>query len=222
MSDIAPFNYVHRQHDSDVGELRDRELEDYLYSSVNTRLTSNALSTALPTQNLQRGQRVFMTDTGGTFVYYGATTLWQRPWEEAWGTVGSASVASDQGSITGTLVDITSVTVTFTALGNRNYRVTGVAQVKTTVANDHVDIRLCNAANTVISGGLVRLQAITVGLYYTATIVGFNTPGAGSVTYKMRAVVDSGAGTATIGGASVIPTTILVEDAGPVGNAPAS
>jgi hypothetical protein len=158
----------------------------------------------------------------GWFQYYGATTLWRPPWNLPWGSVGAVTFsASNQGSITA-LADVTSVSVAFTALVNRRYRVSALAFLSTTVAADQYQMLVTNAANTILIGGEDRKDMPTAGRFYQATIpAAFDTPAAGSVTYKMRVARANGTGTLTVNSTSV-PTVLLVEDAGPVGTPPAS
>ncbi len=224
MSDIAPFQYTRRYFD-DFAEPRDRELEEFLSTKVQQRLTSVVTSTTRPTVNLTRGQTIFETDTGNTLVWYGATTGWQKPWNMAWGYATHVTVSADSSGFTGTLTDL-NVSVTFTTVGARQYRASLLgAHISSTVGSatggERTELRITNGSNTLLTGAQARREIPNASILVPIEVIGtdLSSPAAGSVTYKLRAIRDAGTGTHTLK-AGAISTTLLVEDIGPAGSAP--
>ena len=166
-----------------------------------------------------RGLRIFETDTGKTLVYYGATTLWQPDWNQPWGNLVYTTATSNQGSIT-TVVDLTSLSATWTAFTNRSYRITGYALMTSTVAADEAGLYITDSSNAVVQTGLATLS--TASQRQTLHIAVPVSPTAGSVTYKLRALRNSGTGTLSTLASSTAPNFISVDDVGSTGSAPAS
>jgi hypothetical protein len=127
------------------------------------------------------------------------------------GVVGYASVTSNQTPIT-TIADLTSLTVTWTAVAARRYRITGQTLPQSTVTNDSVGLSITTSGNTVVArqdtGDM--LANVPRGLTCQVVVV----PGAGSTTYKLRMERQSGTGDVTNNATSTIPSFILVEDIG--------
>ena len=63
------------------------------------------------------GQMIYETDTDKVLVWNG--TAWYANWNTAWGLVGSATSTTSDTSITAEEVELT---VTWTAVANRNYK----------------------------------------------------------------------------------------------------
>jgi hypothetical protein len=125
------------------------------------------------------------------------------------GRVGYVAVTSSQGSIT-SVVDLTSLTVTFTAIASRYYRITGHVMAQNNTANARCDLQLTDGSNNVLaisrgSSGATNQDFTLIATYIVA-------PGAGSVTYKLRAVANSG--TMQMTAAATAPAFISVEDFG--------
>ena len=219
MSDITAFQYLRRE-DDEFHELKDRELEEWLANRVQLRVPSLVTSTTRPTTNLFRGMRIFETDTGNEYVYYGATTTWQRPWVHPWGPWSSASASADQSGIS-SLTDLTSLSCTFTAVANRRYQIDASIHVTGSTVGNAYDIRICDGSGALIAGGNMRCRVddttIAFGRNWSTSWI----PGAGSVTAKLRAQIASGAGTVTISNAT-FSGLITVTDIGPTGSAPAA
>jgi len=129
------------------------------------------------------------------------------------GRVAYVAVTADQTGITTATVDLTSLTATFTAIASRYYRVTGsYGQLTGTAgATNRFNLIVANGSNTqlALSIGPV-IAAGGVGMGNTVTYV--VAPGAGSVTYKLRAITDTG--TMTMNASASSPAFILVEDIG--------
>jgi hypothetical protein len=70
------------------------------------------------------GQNIYETDTGKHLVYYGATTQWQPPWNQAWGVVAWFSNTTQGLSFNTTPTVISGLTGSVTTVNNRNYELT--------------------------------------------------------------------------------------------------
>jgi len=124
---------------------------------------------------------------------------------------GANQLLSDSSSVQ----DLSSLTVTFTALANRRYKITG-----------HAGFAAVN--NNARWLGYIRKGSTTIGRF--GQIIGYDSgnnatgmldgcvidsPSAGSVTYKLSAERIAGTGDATSAAAAENPAFILVEDIGP-------
>jgi len=187
-------------------------------ADASLRLGLNFTSGARP-GSPARGRVIFETDTGHLLVYYGATTGWQRPWHLPWGVVARASRTTDQTTITSS-VDITSLTVTFTAVTNRRYRITAKGEVVATAADGAYVLHLTDGSNNIqqrATDGCLTTSARTINLVHEETI------SSGSVTRKLRMSKAGGTGSLTFAAAAEQPGFIMVEDIGPLSsNWPAS
>lgn len=111
---------------------------------------------------------------------------------------------------TTTIADV-GVSVTFTAVASRYYRISffGIGQKETTAGT--TTLALTTSANTQIQAAIGYNLAGTQLPLGAFVLV---NPGAGSVTYKLRAL--SSINTSTIQGASTNPIVLVVEDVGPI------
>lgn len=124
------------------------------------------------------------------------------------GIMGYAVRTTDQSGVSAT-ADITSLSVTFTAISSRYYKTTlGVRYQPTTSSN--IDIFITDGSNNIKQD-----WADTRGTseYGAMSVTVVETGLSGSTTRKGRA--SSSAGTITLFGNAVYPTFILVEDIGP-------
>jgi len=124
------------------------------------------------------------------------------------GVMAYAQVTANQTGIS-TVVDLTSLTVTFTAVAGRRYRITGYGRVKQNTSSGFVTMTITNAANTQQSASQILMVATEVGQPMPTFIV---VPGAGSVTYKLRLTTNTA--TCDLEAAATAPAFILVEDIG--------
>lgn len=131
------------------------------------------------------------------------------------GTVDYAIKTSDQNITGAGPTDITSLTVTFTAVAGRRYKITG-----------HCDVADVDEGDQWV--GLVRTSAATIGRFgrirggvgspsedattFDGSVV--HVPGAGSVTYKLSLERISGSSDVDVIAAATNPAYILVEDIG--------
>lgn len=127
------------------------------------------------------------------------------------GRIGSASITAQQTGIT-TVVDISGLSVTFTAVAGRRYRVTLQALVFSSVANDIVQIQIRDGSGTVLNLSQVLAPSATFGVSAACEYV---TNGwSGSTTVKAAALRNSGTGSVTFDAGATYPAFILVEDIG--------
>ena len=148
----------------------------------------------------------------------GLTTVRQTPpWNAPWGMVpnGFATTSVAQGTITAT-VDATSLTVTFNMIPNRRYRITGVIRVNSSVTTD--------TGLAIIDLFGVGTQAqVNFGPFTTAEIPVLscvtNASFSGSQTWRLRVGRLTGTGNLSLEN-NVTSSYILVEDIGPLTNAP--
>lgn len=157
------------------------------------------------------GDSVFETDTGKFLQWQSATTGWTPPWNSDFGNMGSGSTTVTQGGIT-TIADLTSLTVTFTAIGNRRYKVRGTLFLSNTTATDGFTLTLANGAGTALQ--------TWQGTSPTANAVAIVTPefvvkglAAGSQTLKFRLTNVTGGTVASSAGAALV-AEITVDDDG--------
>jgi hypothetical protein len=128
---------------------------------------------------------------------------------------GYAQITADQTSIT-TVTDVTSLTVTWTAVSSRRYRISFFVGVT------HTAITTTGLAQILITDGSGTQKAKTMLDDVETTgefrhLVGSvcETGLSGSTTRKIRASTDTGRGTMTVTASPTNPSYILVEDVGP-------
>jgi len=128
------------------------------------------------------------------------------------GTMGYAQITASQTGIT-TIVDVTGLTTTFTAVTGRRYRVSVDVYVNGTVAADTLGISIANGSNTQLTSTqivAVANPAIQQRAVCSGIVTGIN----GSTTYKIRAIRLTGSGNMEVFASSANPGFILVEDIG--------
>lgn len=136
-----------------------------------------------------------------------------RPWRTSWGVVGRASVTATQASIT-TITDVTSATVTWTAIANRSYSFQWLVLGESNNTASNITVSLTDGSNTQKAAS--RAPVSTASTLKTVDIDGtFVESGisAGSTTRKLRISAD--AGTVDIAASSTSPTQLTVIDIGP-------
>jgi hypothetical protein len=120
------------------------------------------------------------------------------------------SITTNQGSIT-SQVDITGATITFTAIAGRLYKACWAGLFNSTVSTDTFNFLLTDSSNN------IQQQAISCPATTSdVSFIGFHvfTPGAGSITRKLRVQRQSGSGTGTIVAGGTFPTIFWIEDIG--------
>jgi hypothetical protein len=158
------------------------------------------------------GQVIYQKDTDAVLVWNG--TAWYPNWNLPWGVVGSVSRTA--GNITptvGSATDVTGVSITFTAIANRTYKMSWSCAAEKQTAVGWIAIFLANAANTIFAS--VYGSPAVVGAGYT-TLSGFHHItglAAGSYTFKLRTQTENNAATILASGTN--PTNFIIEDIGP-------
>lgn len=161
-----------------------------------------------------RGDTWTDVDTMETFIYYGATTGWQRPWNQPWGRIGYTALS---GSVASSLETQLTGTVTFTAVANRYYKVTASVGFYT-----GAEAGMATAAIRRSTTDLAYSQGLanpSVGLdrLILADWSFVETLSAGSTTYNVSMTGEPGNVDA-----SICISKLMVEDIGPSSTAPAS
>ena len=132
------------------------------------------------------------------------------------GVMATASSTTNY-TVTTSVVISTGMTVTFTAVANRNYRVTYYEpQVQSPSVNGSlvsVQIRLTNAAGTQLQAGIVQTNAASV-ISESLTVTYIGTLTAGSVTIVGTASASTTTGAPTLSRQATLPAQITVEDIG--------
>lgn len=129
------------------------------------------------------------------------------------GVVALATTTTGSQAGVTTAVDITGMTVTFTAIASRNYKVSYHIYGVPTVTNACFSVNLVQTT-TVKQISIANAGVATVGTTLDGLFVG--TFSAGSVTLKLTGALTAGStGTFTFAPAAVLPFFLLVEDIGP-------
>lgn len=152
------------------------------------------------------GRAIYETDTDGLQVYNGVG--WNPPWNLPWGRVAttSSTATGAPGS------DI--LTVTFTAVANRRYRIEGAFHSTVATAPSNCQgILLGGAGPTTLN--VENIGTLAVGYFFDPFLWAYDTPAAGSITYRLRSGVAGGS--LTLAGSSSQPHTLTVDDVGPNG-----
>jgi len=130
-----------------------------------------------------------------------------------WGYIGSAEATSNQTGITA-VTDLTSLSITWTAVSTRRYKFSWCVPVVSITADGVLTILLTNSSNT-----QQRETSSPQPGYSNQNnhITGFHIVSglSGSTTWKLRGVKTVG-GSMTINASATSPATFLLEDIGPV------
>jgi hypothetical protein len=126
------------------------------------------------------------------------------------GAVAYAQITASQGSIVGTAVDVTGLSVSWTASSSRTYRTTVHLVASSTVQNDDFNAFITDAAGTQKQFHLNPYldPSTSSGMEFSVVETGLS----GTITRKVRAVRGAGTGTITLYAAATAPSFILVED----------
>ncbi len=166
----------------------------------------------------QEGMQAYVAGSVHQFlVYAGATDTWQPPWNLPWGRVAQAKKTSSQTGIT-TVVDVSGLTLTVTALANRLWRVSCYIPLFTQNTSAAV---IQTFLQTGASGAGTQIQDLVLGLAASGQFSGYmesadQTTTAASLSYHIRCQ-NSGAGTTDIGPNTTLPALLSIEDVGSAG-----
>ena len=127
------------------------------------------------------------------------------------GKMGIASITANTATYTTTITDL-GLSVTFTALASRFYKITGVVLIQSSVADDSVALYIRDGAGTQLQQASQQLRLASVSQVLTATVT--VQPGAGSKTYKLSSNRLTGTGNVNVVAGATFPSFILIEDIG--------
>lgn len=160
------------------------------------------------------GMTIFETDTYKTLQYTTATTGWQLPWSQPWGEMAFAQVTAAQTGLS-TTVDLTGLSVTFTAVANRKIITTlWIGQWQNITTAGQSSMWIADGANN--PKAIASFQTDAVPTMAQLIAQARETTTAGSITRKGRG--SATAGTISITGSATQPNFILIEDLGPSAN----
>lgn len=129
------------------------------------------------------------------------------------GKVGYASTSTAQSTIT-TLVDLTGLTVTWTAVPGRLYQVSYGVSLSGNTANELIGLYVADSSNVTHWRDLFTSGALFSGVWYGQFSGFMTTTGSGSITRKLRLERNVGVGTLGTAPNPSWPCFILVEDVG--------
>jgi hypothetical protein len=162
-----------------------------------------------------RGMAIFETDTGNVLVYYGATTGWQKPWNQPWGAIYYAQRTSDIAGIGTGGFDVTTSTAPFTAVANRRYKITTSGRVGNNSSSANVFVSIRDGSSD-LKVNSIAMETGGAGFqdHYEFSIVNSASLTAGTRDYKTR--ITTSAGTVSLLAGSSYPCFMAVEDLGPL------
>lgn len=125
--------------------------------------------------------------------------------------ITKASITAASSTFTA-VADITGLSVTFTAETGRTYRISAEMNAQSTIAGDQVGIFITDSSNNVVQARYTG--SVAASLQVGVSLTAFVSPGAGSVTYKIRGQRISGTGNGTVQASGTAPAYIWVDDLG--------
>jgi hypothetical protein len=159
------------------------------------------------------GQLCWVTDIASLFVWSAAGAGWRPPWNMPWGAAAApAIITANSAAGTGAGIAVAGLSVAFTAIAGRRYKVTAFARNISTSASASPEWQIWRGAAKVASL-VVNGVSVPAGNYGCGTCLLIESPPAGAVTYTARTSV--GAGTMTVIAGPTQPAFLAVEDIGP-------
>jgi hypothetical protein len=188
------------------------DLNTYLMKQSVIQCDSSADYPSAP----QIGMAVWDLNLDALLIYAGATTGWVAPWNLPWGYI-TRSAGTSTTNIGTTYVDLGGMSVTWSAIQNRRYRISMQAVILAP-ASPTTD---CNVFVQFLDGGgtqkaeMVETAALTLS-YTTFSLVEqySHTSASGSTTRKAQAKVSASSNNSLV---LTTPPYIQVEDIGPAG-----
>ena len=183
---------------------------------------ANHVATKAYVDSKVSGQEVFIgtSDPGvGYDLWYDTDDVGGSPMTQndadtryAFGIVGYAQVVANQTPIT-TIIDLTGLSVTFTAAAGRSYKVTGSTFPASSVVDGMVRMYITNSANAILQ--IADMSPRTAGTAFVIQRSVILSTLSGSTTLKLRMERGGGAtGVITNYADPQWPSFILVEDMG--------
>ena len=127
------------------------------------------------------------------------------------GTMSVASTGSSQTGIS-SVTSLTSLSVTFTAVTSRRYLITGLVNYRQRTTGGAVTIEIAHGGGPTVLASWAETHATDD--YGTAYFSMYHVPGAGSITYRLRAKTSAGTVDINPQGLSTVPSMIIVQDVG--------
>lgn len=130
------------------------------------------------------------------------------------GDQGYAEITASTAAVTTVITDIAGLSITFTAVTGRRYKITGQALLSRSAgsAGDTVNLYIRDGSSTTVA--LNQLVAYAgAGAGATLSVGVTTAPAAGSTTYKLS--FNGSAGSQIVSASATNPAWILVEDIGP-------
>jgi len=158
------------------------------------------------------GMTIYETDTEKLLTYTTSTTGWVPPWNLPWGYVATASTTSTTTGVGSSYTDASTLSVTWTTVQNRRYRVTGYLDFGSSSATISY-VAITDGSNAIKAVAHESHAANDIVTFSPAEL--FTAASSTSTTRKLRVKCDAGTG----GTQSNVygPHFILVEDIGPNG-----
>ena len=184
------------------------DLNTYLMKQSVIQVDSSADYPSAPTI----GMTVWDLNLDAMLVYAGITTGWRPPWNMPWGCVAVATTTTKTTSISSSYVNLTGLSVTWTAVADRRYKVTGYCDISSGATACIARLAIADGSDTTKAQSQQDLGGSQVASQVVHEIF---TGTSASTTRKLRALVTSGTGAtqSDVYG----PHMILVEDIGPAG-----
>jgi hypothetical protein len=174
-------------------------------------LRAYSIGTSNPSSPIE-GEMVYRTDLDQLLVYTTSTTGWRAPWNLPWGMVGlDVNTTPTASGVSSSYAD-TGVSITFTAVDNRWYRISYKAgRVLKNTTDGIAVVSFTYAGGTLIDQ--VAVQRLTASTDYGITGITYTAFTGGSQTVKVRAYTTD-ANSATFQNGSVA-SILIIEDMGP-------
>jgi hypothetical protein len=147
-------------------------------------------------------------------VYYGTTTGWKPPWNQAWGYENQTTLATSFTQNSTSTFDVTGMSVTFTATSNRRYKISAFMPAIERVNGVATAFCLFNGASELQLCIVDGSNPGTFNVLAPAHLVKIQTFTAGSVTLKCSVRSVGGSGSMSVHARGGTPS-LIVEDIGP-------
>jgi hypothetical protein len=138
-----------------------------------------------------------------------------KPWRTAWGTSGSATITANSSTTSGTtILDITGLSVSWTAVTGRRYKVSVSGLLSATLGDRGLGFIRDGASTTLTRWAQHEFTATgttTIAQSGFVLLSGLS----GAQTSKVSIQREAGTGSVLISGSTIFPASILVEDIGP-------
>lgn len=122
---------------------------------------------------------------------------------------GYAAITADSSVTSGTtLLNIAGLSITWTAVANRRYRISIHGSLNLTVPSDVFQATIRDG------GGVMRQRQEITSAWDQIVLTEIVVPGAGSITRRLSLQRESGTGVAAVAANATYPAFILVEDIG--------